>query len=172
MSLRAKLYSGFFCMVFLALVIGGIAIYVFNNTASSLNASDKMLSELNDDLLPLNKASGALSEHNISAGFHLNGYALGGSDEDFRQGDVYLAKMREALAEIDGILARTPQASFQFLRQKRDEMASKIEVFDDVSEDLKVINGNLQKTAVAVTDAGTLDEPHSHGGAGSRARLC
>ena len=36
MSLRAKLYSGFFGMVFLTLVVGGIAVWVFSVTASNL----------------------------------------------------------------------------------------------------------------------------------------
>ena len=93
MSLRAKLYFGFFGMVALSVIIGGIAIWVFARTSSNLHDSDQKTGQLSEQLMPSSNIAGALSENNIKAGFRIYGYSLGGSEDDFNHGEGFILSM-------------------------------------------------------------------------------
>jgi len=138
MSLRTKLYFGFFGMVTLAALIGIIAIMVFSWSASSLHESDQKTAMLAGQLMPSSRISSALSDNNIKAGFRFYGYSLGANDEDFRFGDGFIRDIRGSLDELEKLL-NTPGVDLPFTRGKRPDIVTALNDFDKIRNELKKV---------------------------------
>ncbi len=137
MSLRAKLYAGFFIMVGLAFVIAAVGLYAFVSTDRGLTATAFEVEKAANETAPNNEQFFNLATNALAAGSHYYGYAYNHDENDFAKGNGYLAKIRETEANIVNLLDRRPPGSLKETREALPRIKQDVEAFGEVANQLR-----------------------------------
>lgn len=143
MSLKAKLYCGFFAMIFLSLVIGILAIVAFRTTAANVKSTNAMADEAVRQIIPISTQFTGLSNSMEAVGGNYYAYMMGRLEADFRDGNTHLANAQNAIGEIQSILQRAPAESLPSARQNVGIMITGTQRLDEITDSLHSLTQGL-----------------------------
>ncbi len=146
MSLRAKLYTGFFIMVGLAFIIAAVGLYAFVSTDRGLTATAYEVERAASETAPANEQFFSLATNALAAGSHYYGYAYNHEDKDFAKGNDYLGKIREASKNIEAMLGRRPPENMRETREALPLMQRDVEAFGGIAGRLKTATDTFMNT--------------------------
>ncbi len=146
MSLRAKLYTGFFIMVGLAFIIAAVGLYAVVSTDRGLTATAYEVEKAANESAPTNEQFFSLATNALAAGSHYYGYAYNHDEKDFAKGNEYLGKIREAAKNIEGILGKRPPENLREMREALPRIEQDVEAFGGIAGQLNAVSNNFMAT--------------------------
>ncbi len=150
MSLRLRMYAGFFVMIALAFFIGALAIYVFRQTEIGLDKAAAEVEIATKEATPVNDLFFELATDTISAGFYFYGYAFNYDEGDFAKGDEYLVKMRDVLERLEKLVATRPADRLPDVRKALPDLRADLKAFDDISNQLRDVTRKFLEARAAM----------------------
>ena len=137
MSLKLKLYLGFFAMIILSLIIGILAIVAFRTTNDNVDSTNDQINEMVRQHIPASTQLNYLSSGMIEAGSSYYAYTLSNMDRDYHTGDQALERTRGAIREIQGILTRASTGSMPTTRKNIGLIVEQTARLDEITAKMR-----------------------------------
>lgn len=150
MSLRAKLYCGFFAVIFLAMVIGVLAIVAFRTTSANVATTNILVNEAVEQVIPASTQLTRLSTSMEAVGGNYYAYMMGRLEADFRDGNTHLLNAQNAINGIQKILENTDPASMPTTRKNYSVMLNGSDRLGEITNTLYSLTQELLSAREAI----------------------
>jgi len=144
LKIGAKLGVGFGLLIFLSMILGGLA--VFNMS----NISEKS-TYLAEEYVPEVQVANAIERNSRETMYNMRGYSLSENETYLNEGRQFLSRVEQKISDARGLARESSQ--LVRLNEEIDQVESKVEEYQTLVDETVTLNRNLEEQRNQMDDA-------------------